>query len=274
MTKYAVLISGGKADSGYDEFWNDLVLMRMALIKNRFSRKHIFVLYGDGIDYNDTNRTYQRYHPSPITNFPADTINVNNVFNGLAKGTNGMPQLTDRDKFFVWTFGHGRPGLPVVKLSPPSFSLRWNLVLNNEELLDNETFASLVNQVPSAYRVICMQQCFSGGFIDSLKNDDKNVILTACSSIQIANRCDDKATVENESQGGVTYHHGEFNYHLLSSITGCTISGSKVNADVNGDNRVTMDEVFNYIKNNDSIWMENPQYNDGNQGIGSTITLR
>ena len=85
--KYAVLISGDLAETGYDEFWNDVVLMREALIDNDFPANHVYVLYGDGSDYFDAGRTNPQYRPSPaITDLAATSANITAVFNGLANG--------------------------------------------------------------------------------------------------------------------------------------------------------------------------------------------
>jgi len=254
--RYAVLISGDLAETGYDEFWNDVVLMREALIQNGFPAGNIFVLYGNGADYFNASRPNPRYRPSPaITNSAANQTNVTNALTGLANGTNGMPQLTSDDLLFIWTFDHGN-----------SDGTNSYLCLTDVDMLDT-TFASLVNQIPYAYRIICMQQCFSGGFLPHLAGD-RNVILTACSSTQLGNRSD----TENEVVNGVTYNHGEFNFHLLSAITGQTVTGTAVNADADGNGFVTMQEVFNYVQTNDSA-PETPQFDDGIRHLGDKLHL-
>ncbi len=267
MEKYAVLISGCEADSGKDEFWNDVVAVRKALLKNGFPIENIYVLYADGKDYrqpNPVNNWYNNPDLKPlknsVTDFAATKVKVSDVFNGLANGTNGMPRLQPQDLLFIWTFGHGLTLL-----------ISWYLKLN-DGYMNNKDFANLVNKIPYDKRIICMQQCFSGGFINDL-NDGKTVILTACHGLQIANRCDDKNMMENETIGNVAYHHGEFNYHLFSAITQNTIQGSTVISDTNSDRFVTMDEVFEYIRRNDTRWTESTQYSDGNSKIGKNVHL-
>lgn len=254
--KYAVLISGDQAESGYDEFWNDVVLMREALIQNGFLADHIYILYGKGTDFSSAKRSNPLYRPHPaITNFPADLTNVEMVFTSMAQGKNNMPQLTNKDILFIWTFDHG-------------FADKKNsyLCLIDGDLMD-ENFAKLVNKIPYAYRIICMQQCFSGGFIPHLSNN-KTVILTACSDQETANRSDN----ENETVNRIIYNHGEFNYHLLSAITGKTVNNVYVNADTNSDGFVSMKEAFNYIKTSDSQ-NETPQYNSKRMGVGEKVHL-
>ena len=256
--KYAVLISGDQAETGYDEFWNDVVLMREALLGYEFPDAHIFVLYGNGSDFFDAGRPNPRYRPSPpITGYTANTTNVTTVLNGLANGTSGLPQMTTDDLLFIWTFDHGSGGGGSSVLG-----------LMDGDMSD-ATFASLVDQIPCAYRVICMQQCFSGGFVDDLCND-KTVILTACSEDEFAWRADSPA--ENEVVDGVTYNHGEFNYYLFAALTGQTVTGTSVNADTNADGRVTLQEAFDHIVSNDSR-PETPQYDDGTEHLGAKLHL-
>lgn len=258
--KYAVLISGDLAETGFDEFWNDVVLMREVLIQNGFSDNYIFVLYGNGTDYFSTNRPNPRYRPSPaITDYQADIANVTTVLNGLANGSSGLPQLTNEDLLFIWTFDHGGSsggGISTLGLMDGS--------------MQDTVFAQLVDQIPHSYRVVCMQQCFSGGFIDNLRSD-RTVIMTACAADEVAHRADSPA--ENEVDGGVTYHHGEFNYYLLAALSGQTITGMAVNADADGNGYVAMREVFDYIQAQESQ-PETPQYDDGTSNLGGKLYLR
>lgn len=249
MTKYAVLISGDLAETGYDEFWNDVVILRETLIDNGFAPSDIFVLYGNGSDFFDLARPNPRYRPSPpITNFAATIANVNMVFNGLTNGdiANGIPKMTSEDFLFVWTFNHGG-----------QVGGNATLGLMDGSMMDTN-FASLVNQIPHSRRVFCMQQCHSGGFINDLSNPH-TVILTACTLNELASRADDSPTQENEVVGGVTYHHGEFNYYLFSALHWKTPIDAPVNADANGNCAVSMLEAFNWVDTNDSR-PETPQY--------------
>lgn len=265
--KYAVLISGNEPSMPGDprffgEFWWDVVLMREALLNNGFLDNHIYVLFGNGADYVNASYPNPRYRPAPaITDFAANTADVQAVFNGLANGTGGFPQMTDDDLLFVWTFDHGC-GPPCIVGPNHNFGLM-------DANMDDTVFAGLVNAVPHAYRVFCMQQCHSGGFVNELRSD-RTVILTACSDTEHANPADSAA--ENEVVGGKTYRHGEFNFHLYCALMGQTVTGTAVNADADGNGFVTMQEVFNHIQTNDSR-AETPQYDDGNLDLGEKLHL-
>lgn len=267
--KYAVLISGQAVETqGFDEFWNDVVLMREALQKQGFQDNRIYILYGAGTDYSNINRTAARYRPNPaITNFAATIAKVTSVFNGLATGTNNLPKLTDDDLLFVWTFDHGNgpPDIP----GPNCY-----LCLTDGDMQDT-TFANLVNQIPHAYRVFCMQQCHSGGFIDDLQSD-RTVILTACRDTEYGHGTD----TERELISNIEYSHGEFNFHLLAALNGQDPLGTAVNADADGNSFVTMREIFDYIRSHDSIdgsihpqTIEHPQYDDGTLSLGDRLHL-
>lgn len=274
MTKYAVLISGDWAESGFDEFWNDVVLIREMLLANNFEEQNIFILYADGNDFVDATRTYARYdpvamnrppranRPASFTDYPATKAEVQAVFDGLANGDNtrGIPKMTENDFLFVWTFDHGRAtgGHSTLSL--------WGIDIRDDE------FASAVDAIPCRSRVFCMQQCHSGGFIDDLSND-KTVILTACRRDELAWPANNTPTQEDEIVNGVTYNHGEFNYHLISALLKQAVNGgAPVNADTTGDGLVSMLELFNYVENHDNI-PEHPQYDDGSNNIGGNIHI-
>ncbi|MCP4654344.1 MAG: hypothetical protein GY856_02885 [bacterium] len=262
-TKYGVLICGDVATHwGFDEFWGDVVLMREVLLKNGFSPENIFVLYGDGVDFSHPDRTNPRYIPSqPITNFAATIPNVELVFNGLASGdeTNGLPQMTEDDFLFVWTFDHGSGG-----------GGHAYLCLRDGNMLDSD-FAVLLDNIAYGYRVIAMQQCFSGGFVNDLANA-RTAILTACAPDELASRADDSPSTENEVYDGVTYHHGEFNFHLFSALVWEKIDYTNVGVDADLDRFASMSEVFDYVQANDSR-PETPQYDDGPDNIGDWLNL-
>lgn len=261
-TRYAVLISGDLAENGYPEFFFDVVLMRQALLDAGFGVNNIFVLYGDGADYSNATHPANRYRPNPtITDAAANISDVEDIFDDLANGTNGRPQLTDEDLLFVWTFDHGSQTM----VAGSSMS---TLCLRDGDMRADD-FATAVDQVPCAFRIFCMQQCFSGGFIPHL-NNDHTVILTAATDSEIAFPSDDAA--EEETIGGTVYPHGEFNFYLFAALNGQDLLGNAVNADANNNGFVTMREVFDFIVANESE-SSTPQYDDGARNIGERLHL-
>jgi hypothetical protein len=263
--RYAVLISGDLAENGYPEFFFDVVLMREALIANGFPANHIFVLYGDGADYNNAFYPAARYRPNPaITDLAATSANVQAIFSDLANGTNGRPQLTNDDLLFVWTFDHGDQ----IPTAPGSATLISTLGLRGGDMRADD-FATAINVVPHAFRIVCMQQCRSGGFIPHLASD-RTVILTAAQADRNAHPSDDAA--ERETINGRIYPHGEFNFYLLAAMNGQDLLGNAMNADANGNGFTTMREVFDFIIANESD-SATPQYDDGSRNLGERLHL-
>lgn len=253
--RYAVLICGDLAENFWGGcFWNDTVWMYKALLANGYSENHIFVLYGDGVDYASPNPKYQ--HPTTVTDFPANVTWVNKVFDGLKNGdaANGIPKMRDVDTLFVWTFDHGGGDMNAY------------LCLRGGTISDT-AFATKLNAIAYAQRAIFMQQCRSGGFIDNLQNS-KTFISTACRFDQNAQPAD----TENEMFGGNPYSHGEYNYYITSALDRLTPLGAAVNADSNSDTWVTALEMHNWETSHESR-PETPQMNDMG-GKGSTVRFK
>ena len=252
--KYAVLICGDVAESGFDEFWNDTVWLYKTLRNAGYSKDNIYVLYGDGADFASANPSYQ--YGETVTDFPARISWVNTVFDGLKNGdtANGIKKMKSNDTLFIWTFDHGTGGSPAY------------LCLRDGNMTDS-SFAAKANVVPFAKRAVFMQQCRSGGFIDDLRNS-KTFISTACRHNQNAQRAD----TENESYGGSWYHHGEYNYHIISSLAGATPTGAGINADSNSNGSVSARESHDWNVSHESR-AEVPQMDDG-AGIGSSFHIQ
>jgi len=262
--RYAVLISSSRAPF-MEEFFFDVVNMRQSLLNYGFAANNIFVLYGDGNDLADAAYPAAKYNLAPaIANMAAEITNVQQIFTDLSAGTNGFPQVTNQDLLFVYTFDHGGdeepPGTPIS-----------TLCLNDGNMRADD-FAKAVDQVNYAYRVFCMQQCFSGGFIPHLRND-RTVILTAADDNETASPADtEREIIADPVLGNVVYPHGEFNWHLFAALDGQSLDGVGVNADADGNTFLTMREVFDYIAGIESTW-ETPQYDDGNRDIGEKLRL-
>lgn len=278
---YAVLITGdtpegyaqspksynGGGYSGFDEFWNDTYLMWKLLHENGFEADHIYTLYGNGYNYPSQNPRYQP--DAPITKFPAYYSNVQNIFTWLANGNteHNIPKMTNNDVLFIWTFDHGT-------ISGGNAGL----CLMDGVIWDYD-FASYVNQIACQKRIILMQQCFSGGFIDNLQSS-KTVMLTACSGTEVAYRADDVSpdgsdSRENEIYNGSYYHHGEFNYHVINAFFSKTIVGNPISSDSDNNGGVSTLESKTWEFNRDSRFaagVSHPQWSDqGNLGFASFV---
>ena len=180
--KYALLITGQAADHGdpigswalanpgrkrHQEFWYDLAMLFNMLLRQGYEEENIYVLYGEGFDYDPPGITMPAIYLHPlngqITDYPADREHLETVLSGLARGNQelGIPQLNDDDFLFIWTFdlgGHESEGSSVV-----------NLCLMDNKVIYDWELADMLRQINSQKKVVWMQQCFSCGFIDDIE---------------------------------------------------------------------------------------------------------
>ena len=207
-----------------------------------YSQDNIIVLFAGGEDYSVTNPNIApEYKPDQgvtVTDYSASIANVNLVFNGLANGTAGFPQVTQDDFLFVWTFDHGggSGGNSTLYLI--------------DGLITDDDFAALTNPIAANKKVYWMQQCRSGGFADELEGTT-TFFHSACQPNQNAYRANNTPDLENEVINNVTYNHGEFNFHIYSPTNGSSPAGYTSyngepysNADLNSDNYISMHESW------------------------------
>ena len=153
-------------------------------------------------------------------------------------------------------------------------------------------FASLVNPVNANKKVYWMQQCASGGFWQELWGMN-NIFHSSCLYYESAFPCDNKniageTVIENEEISGLTYRHGEFNFHNYSCMVGESpafvdnYDGQPyTEADLNGDGFISILESYDWESSHESIdyfdpWSgvqgETPLYIDEND-LGKYTTL-
>ena len=263
---------------GYNEFWCDTVRMFHILIdQGGFHADNIYVLWGDGTDWNVSHPTEvaDKYVPKygTMTDYEANLSTVRMVLEGLANGnvTYSIPKMTERDSLFVWTFDHGSTG-PGPDGAQSGDSL---LCLMDGNMEDTE-FADLLHAIPYRQAAVFMQQCYSGGFIDDVANGN-TFIATACQGNQLAYRADDvnpdPDDVENETWPGFpTSHHGEFNYYFMNAFEWRSPLGTAVNANTQKPNkRISSTEAFNWEEGHESS-SEIPQVRDDG-GVGTKWIL-
>lgn len=244
--------NGGSTDDTFiGEFWNDTFLMWEALWTYGWKDENIYVLYADGQDFYRENPRYQpsrysEYGILSITDYAATPDNVETVFLGLANGDSslGIPQMTEDDFLYVYTFDHGhyysQTGHVSLQLWGPGGTFA--------EMMDT-TFAQLVDSITCDKRCFFMQQCFSGGFIEDLE-DSSTYIMTAV-NYTIAGTADDNNpdgldSLENEyyAPEDSFYTHGEFNYHVINAMRLQTIIGNPLSdPDLNSDGLTSAREI-------------------------------
>ncbi len=259
----------------YSEFWDDVNRMYDILIENAdFSPEEIFVLWGNGQDWTEIHPELVccRYFPhhGPVTDFAATLDNVRMVLNGLRTGDpeNGIPQMTENDCLFLYTFDHGNTG-------PEPDGDQWGdalLCLMDGEMTDTE-FSDSLNAIPYEKRAIFMQQCFSGGFIDNLTSpphDLKTSISTACRGDEGAWPADDISPFPDPTENEICPYceiwviHGEFNYYFMSAFQWYSTWVPPTPVDANlepPDFYISSYEAAQWEMSHQSTW-ESPQYKD------------
>lgn len=251
---YAVIISGGASPyNNYERYWNDCSFIYQTLIESyNYTKDHIYVLMSDGKDIGaDLHLNNDTYISSPLDldgdevddiQYAATRSNVTNVFNILDS------ILTEDDHLFIFTTDHGS----LVSGQHATMNL-WNY-----EILHDYEFASYINRLNAGNISICMEQCYSGGFIDDITRENIT-ISTAC-------RYDETSYSSNN------YQYDEFVYHWIAAVNGSTPTGITTDADYNNDGKKTLYEAFCYAEANDTK-NEHPQYLSRPTSLGSIIDL-
>lgn len=242
--RYAVLISAGEAttDDAHEnsEYWYDLLLMYSTLIDNGYDHGDVYVLYGEGTDFQSIHPCYQNPYPQDITDFPNHQAKIDSIFNLLS----GI--MTENDFLFIWWMGHGGRRW----ISGSGWHLKLLIENTTEEIWDYE-LASYINQIQNyRRRAISFMTCFSGGIIDDLEGH-KSIVLASS-----------KFSQTSESRIICDTYHAEFNYFETSAFhweTPCGICGS-VNADDDQNERISFAEAFNYTVPN--VILSTPQISD------------
>ncbi len=254
---WAVIINGGaNMESNFERYWNDCSLIYKCL-RNvyNYRRDRIIVIMSDGKSESLDRRHLISggYSSSPQDldgdgtddiNYSATKSNITQVFDYLGG------HVSSDEQVLVFVTDHGATD------NGKSYIWLWNDKLMSADELSQEI--KKIN-VYSRKHVV-MGQCFSGGFV--------NPLLKACSNISIATAA--SANQESNAMSGLEYD--EFLYHWVSAAAGRTSGGTVVNADLNGYDGVSVEEMFRYAENNDTQ-NETPQYSSYPESIGERYGL-
>ena len=253
---WAVIISGGvRSDVNWERYWNDCSAIYKCLRQTyNYSRERIIVVMSDGkssgLDRRMNNETYMS---SPLDldgdgtddiNYSATRSNLSNVFNYL-KG-----QVKSDEQVLIFVTDHGG------RRNNESYICLWN-----EDVISASEFAEEVKKINShSKKHVVLGQCYSGGFIFP---------LSSCSNITITT-----ASMKEElSWSSSDNLYDEFLYHWISAAAGRTPDGTVVNADLNGYDGVSAEEIFRYAQTNDGIQSETPQYASKPEPMGEKYGL-
>jgi len=267
--RYAVLISTNNVtvdDSPYHSvWWYDTFLMYKMLREQGYNDSRIFVLYGNGADFNTTHACYNAttQYNQVITDFACTKANIQAVFNGLAVGDTALkiPQLTGKDKLYIWWMGHGGGA------GPGSCNLTMEISHMGEQVTDVE-FTNYINAITYMYRVVQVMTCHSGGMVDNLNVAGTNTIVHTSS---------DCPHSSFEAGAPVDVNHAEFTllaadaFRRLEPNAAAPCDGAGVASDSDGNSRIQVQECFDYVLAN--MTTSTPQQGDPD-GLAATTYIR
>ncbi len=252
---WAVIISGGaNLDSNYERYWNNCSAIYKSLRQvYNYRKDRIFVLMSDGTSQNlDRIMNDGTYMSSPLdldddgandVNYSATKSNISTVFNYL------RDHVSQSEQVLVFVTDHGS------RYNNESYITLWN----GSEISAVE-FANEISKVNKTSRKhVVLGQCYSGGFVGP---------LSSCHNISIATA----SSAEQKSWANSDLLYDEFLYHWISAAAGKTPDGAIVNADLNGYDGVSAEEIFRYSQDKDEK-DEIPQYASSPSPMGEKYGL-
>ena len=240
---YAVLVNGGRNRlTNHERYWNDCAFLYRTLRHTfHIPKRNITVLMSDGGDPEpDMLRADARGFISSPTDLDGD--GQSDVDYAATEQTLSQTlirlskQLTSEDHLFLFVVDHGGSR----DKENDSFIWLWD-----DKQLSDKHLGLLLNLFDIGSVNILMGQCYSGGFIDDLIGDSR-IVTTACSGNEQSWTSPDKP-------------YDEFVYHWICAVNGADELGNPVNADINHDGKVSMEEAYAYATRQDRV-NETPQY--------------
>ncbi len=254
---WAVIISGGaNMKSNFERYWNDCSAVYKCL-RNvyNYRRDRIFVIMSDGksesLDqrhligggYTSSSQDLDGDGTDDI-NYSATKSNISQVFDYLGA------HVSSDEQVLIFVTDHGATD------NGKSYIWLWD-----DKLMSADELSREIKKIDVYSRKhVVMGQCYSGGFV--------NPLLKTCSNISIATAA--SANQESNAMSGLAYD--EFLYHWVSAAAGRTPGGTVTNADLNGYDGVSVEEMFRYAENND-VKNETPQYSSHPESIGEKYGL-
>ena len=257
---------GGSLEYGFDEFWNDTYLMWEMLIKEDggkgYTVDNVHVLFGE--NGNDFTFPLQWERYTAIHNYEPYVVDDNSNYQTIDDlfEDNLANTITEDDFLFVWIMGHGGSDA----------TGHYFYSYDNHKIYDYE-LAGWLDGIAAHKKTVFLSFPKSGGFVPELEADDI-IIITNGGATEGASRADDFAPggvvfEENEVIEGITYNHGEINYHLTSALTGFTPKGEDEyneiplsTADYLPDGIIMMSEVYFSWLNIYQTSPEGPHYDN------------
>jgi len=231
----ALLYSGGFDRAGaHIRFWNNLVFMYKTLVNvYGYSPKNIVVVYRAG--------TPETYGPGSIpVHFAAHPEGLQDAIQTLKS------RLTGENDLLLYVTNHGgglhrsigpfggRPdSIAPDEIDPGRFDESIDYYDFPAPLYDDH-FAAMIGCLNFNKLIAVLQPCFSGGLLHDLRGPHR-VLMSACK--------EDDLSYEHP-----TVPFDIFSYYVISALAKRDHRGNPVNADTDGDGRVSMLEAFEHAR--------------------------
>jgi hypothetical protein len=227
--RYAVLVSGGwDASSNYGRYWNDLQSIYKALkSKYGYTDSAIIVLYANGT--HSPNGDFDGNGTNDI-DYAATKANLTTVFNTVAANISSTGEL------FFYSTNHGG-----FESGHDAFLYLWGETIRDDE------FAPLAKKVVAKEAIFVMEQCYSGGMMDDVLAGAPHPCTAPAICFMTAAK-EDEVSWSCDTEGA----YDEYVFYWTAAVHGKKPDGTAVNADTNGDGKVSMSEAHTYAKNHDS----------------------
>lgn len=254
---YALLYSGGvNAYNAHSRYWNDLKFMYKTLIsKYGYTDDRIVVVYKNGVA-EDAEMTVD--YAASVTGFKSAL----DLLNTKVKGTSSL-------FFFITNHGGGyntseaknysgvADAAPLDEVDTYKYDETVFYYNQTNNTITDDSIASYLNRVVkngSNRLIAVLEPCFSGGLLRDLRGSNR-VIVSAANEFEF-------------SWSGAPGNHDLFSYYFTSALNKADHLGNPVNADTNGDGKISILEAFLYAKSNDTA-SEHPLLEDSGDGVGT-----
>lgn len=255
---YAIILSGGiNRYSNYERYWNDCSFIYQTLVnKYGVPKENIYPIMSDGQDPMEDMRKTTGGFASQSLDLDFDGVNDIKLAATKANVQSTMNKLANilqkDDHLFIYVIDHGSSDDELTN----SYICLWG----GEKLYDTE-LADMITPFSNKFVNVnvLLGQCYSGGFVDNLTKTGC-VVAAASTGSESSWSCPD-------------IPYDEFVYHWTCAVNGADHEGTLKSADSDGNGRVTMQEAFEFAKNNDRWPDEHPQYVSTPASVGEDLAF-
>ncbi len=264
---YAWIISGGaNQGNNHTRYYGDVQFIYNVLAHDYLiPDDHIIICFSDGL--NPAVDLSNGLNSNPDFDGDGDNdIIYDATTSGVTSGYNAINAMVGADDhLFIYTTDHGNIAKSNYDEAPEVILNLWN------GTLDDDTFEDYMDSFSALSIHVVMEQCYSGGFLHEVINDNATQPRTFASA----------ANAYESSWAGASYpEYNEYVYYWTGSVHGSVPPTSSLpggalpgNPDMNSDGNVSIYEAATRAEEWDTA-SEHPQWSDyPDTGCGDTYFL-